>query len=124
MPGVKKRAKRLNVKEDLRRLRRATAPFPKAALFELATEGFNSVFEVLVACIISIRTYDEVTLPVARTLFNEARTPAEISQLSVVQLDGLIRPCTFHDVKAKTIRAIAQFTAEEYGGDLPADPEV
>ena len=30
MPGVKKRAKRFNVKEALRRLRRATAPFPKA----------------------------------------------------------------------------------------------
>jgi hypothetical protein len=32
-----------------------------------------SVFEILIACIVSIRTRDETTLPVARALFAEAR---------------------------------------------------
>jgi endonuclease-3 len=123
MPGVKKRAKRFNVKEALRRLRRATAPFPKAALFELAAEGHNSVFEVLVACIISIRTYDEVTVPVARRLFEKAPTPAAVAALSVAELDDLIRPCTFHEEKAKNILAIARQTVSHHGGTLPCDRE-
>jgi len=38
------------------RLRAAVRPFPKAAMFELAEDGFVSPFELLVACIISIRT--------------------------------------------------------------------
>ena len=34
----------------------AIRPFKKAAMFELAEDGFNSPFEQLVACMISIRT--------------------------------------------------------------------
>lgn len=123
MRGVKKRTKRFRVTEALRRLRRATAPFPKAALFELAAEGHNSVFEVLVACIISIRTYDEVTVPAARRLFAKAPTPAAVAALSVAELDDLIHPCTFHEEKARNIKAIARQTVADHGGTLPCDRE-
>jgi endonuclease-3 len=104
-------------------LREATAPYPKAALFELAGEGHTSVFEILVACIISIRTYDEVTLPASRRLFAKARTPAEVAALAPKQIEKLIHPCTFHDVKAKTIRNIAKETVAKYGDTLPCDAE-
>src|SRR2546425_13048396 len=90
------------------RLREAVEPYPKAALFELAAEGHTSVFEILVACIISIRTRDETTLPVARGLFTRARTPAEVASLTEEEIDRLIGACTFHEPKAKTIRDIAR----------------
>src|SRR5690348_8975624 len=80
----------LNIGEAIRLLRKATAPYPKAALFELYAEGYTSVFEILTACIISIRTMDEVTLPTARRLFAVARTPAEVAALTVKELDKLI----------------------------------
>ena len=108
----------------LRRIRKAVRPWPKAALFELAEEGFNSTFEQLVACIISIRTYDEVTLPVARKVFERARTPAEMSKLTFEELDALINLSTFHERKASQILAIARRALEEYGGELPCDTEV
>src|SRR5512133_959252 len=79
------------------RIRTAVRPWPKAALFQLAEEGFTSVFEQLVACIISIRTYDEVTLPVSRSLFARARTPAGISRIPYEELDALIGGSTFHE---------------------------
>src|SRR5262249_44544249 len=121
--GQKKstRKRPFDIDEAIRKLREATAPYPKAALFELAAEGHNTVFEILVACIISIRTYDEVTLPVARGLFARARTPAQVAALSEKEIDDLIHPCTFHEPKAKTIRTIAQQTVEEHGGTLPCD---
>ena len=53
----------------LERIEEAVQPWPKAALFQLAEEGYTAVFEQLLACMISIRTYDEVTLPVSRKLF-------------------------------------------------------
>jgi endonuclease-3 len=112
-----------DIEEALRRLRMATAPFPKAALFELAADGYKSLFEVLIACIISIRTYDEVTVTVARGLFTKARTPAEIVALSEKEIDTLIRRSTFHEPKAKTIRTIAQQIVEDYGGTLPCNLE-
>lgn len=105
-------------------LRAATTPYPKAALFELAAEGYASVFEILTACILSIRTRDETTLPVARALFAQARTPAELAALPVEQIDRLIQPCTFHEAKAKTIRVIARRAVQEHGGELPCDRDV
>ena len=112
-----------DIDEAIRILREVTAPFPRAALFELAARGHKSVFEILVACIISIRTYDEVTLPAALRLFAAAPTPAAVAALSEKAIDALIHPCTYHEPKAKTIRTIAQATAEEHGGTLPCDPE-
>jgi endonuclease-3 len=108
----------------IRRLRRATKRYAPAAMFQLADEGFGSVFEQLVACIISIRTYEEVTLPAARRLFDAARTPLQISRLSPAQIDGLIRTCTFHEPKARQIHAIAMRCVEEFGGELPAERDV
>jgi endonuclease III len=108
----------------MRRIKAAVRPWPKAALFELAEEGFDSTFEQLVACIISIRTYDEVTLPVSRKLFKRARTPAEVSQLTYEELDALINLSTFHERKASQILAIARRAVDEYDENIPCDSEV
>jgi endonuclease-3 len=106
------------------RVREAVRPYAKAALFELAEEGFRSVFEQLVACIISIRTLDEVTVLTARRLFEVARTPAEAGKLEISEIDRLIRACTFHEPKARTIHEIAITAVEHYHGALPCDAEV
>jgi endonuclease-3 len=113
-----------DIDQALQRIREAIRPFPKAAMFELAEAGFNSPFEQLIACIISIRTYDEVSLPTARKLFARARTPGTISQLTVDEIDALIRECSFHERKAPQIQAIAKRVVDEFNGDLPCDREV
>src|SRR3954447_1126863 len=116
--------KPFDVPAAVERLREAVRPYPKAALFELAAEGHGSLFEILVACIISIRTRDETTLPVARRFFARARTPAEVSKLSPEEIDGLIGACTFHEPKAKQIHEIARRTVAEHGGTLPCERDV
>jgi endonuclease III len=103
---------------------KAVKPFAKAAMFELAEDGFDSVFEQLIACVISIRTYDEVMLPTARKLFARARTPGEISRLAPEEIAEIIRPATFYENKARQIHEIARRVVEEYGGDLPCDRDV
>jgi endonuclease-3 len=113
-----------DIEEAMRHLRAVTAPYPKAALFELYAEGYTSVFEILIACIISIRTRDETTLPVARALFAQARTPAQMVRLSEEEIDALIGDCVFHEPKAKTIRDIARRAVEEHDGSLPCDRDV
>jgi endonuclease III len=108
----------------LDRIEDAVQPWPKAALFQLAEEGYTSTFEQLLACIISIRTYDEVTLPVSRKLFAVARTPAAIGQLTWEELDRLINPSTFHERKAHQILAISRQVASSFGDALPGDRDV
>jgi len=105
-------------------LRQAIAPFARAALFELRDEGFTSAFEQLVACIISIRTYDETMIVAARQLFQVARTPAGVLRLSIAEIDALISPSTFHESKAVQIHEIARKIETEFGGELPCDYNV
>jgi endonuclease-3 len=106
------------------RIREAVQPFPKAAMFELADDGFTSPFEMLVACIISIRTRDEAMLVMARRLFAKGRTPAEVAALGVDEIDACIHESSFHEGKAHQIQAIARRVQDEFGGDLPCDFDV
>lgn len=102
-------------------VRAAVADYPPAAMFQLYGEGFTSVFEQLVACMISIRTRDETTLLVARGLLERARTPEAMAALPVTEIDHLIEQSTFHEPKAAQILAIAQRAVRDHSGVLPCD---
>lgn len=105
----------------LERIREAVRHYPKAALFDLAEQGHDSLFEILIACIISIRTLDEVSLPAAKRLIAVARTPADVARLTPAPIDRLIYPCTFHESKAGQIRDLAARIVADFNGELPCD---
>lgn len=90
-------------------------------MFELAVQGYRSPFEQLIACLISIRTYDEVSLPVSRRLFEQANTPERMVQLTPDRIDQLIQDCTYHEPKSKQIWDIADRIIQEFNGELPCD---
>jgi endonuclease-3 len=108
----------------LGRIEKAVEPFAKAAMFELAEQGYKTPFEQLVACLISIRSLDEVSLPAALRLFAVARTPAELAGLTPTEIDRLIRPATFHERKAGQIHGLARLVTERYGGELPCERDL
>lgn len=113
----------LDLDAMLSRIERAVRPYPKAALFELRDRGHGSVFEQVVACVVSVRTRDETTLEVAERVFSRGRTPADFGRLEEPELDALLRPATFHAPKAKNLLAIARVARERFGGELPCDRE-
>ena len=108
----------------MERVAQAVQPYPKAALFELGELGYRTPFQQLVACMISIRTRDEETLPISLRLFAAAPSAAAIAALSPEQIDALIHPSTFHERKAHQILAIAQQVVAEFDGELPCDDEL
>jgi endonuclease-3 len=114
----------LDIHRALSLIDTAVHPYPKAAMFELAERGYSTPFQQLVACILSIRTFDEVSLPAAIRLFERASTPAALTALTPAEIDTLIRTCTFHERKAIQIHAIARQVVQHYAGDLPCDEEV
>jgi len=113
-----------NIHTVLRRIRLEVKQFADAAMFDLAEQGYATPFHQLAACIISVRTRDEVSLPAAIRLFKVAPTPEAVSQLSVDRIAELIRPSSFYETKAYSIRDLAARVAAEYGGELPCDFEV
>jgi endonuclease-3 len=113
-----------DIDEVMRRIRAAVVDVPDAAMFALRDLGYGTLFQQLVACIISIRTTDEVSLPTALALLEQAPTPKDVVALDVRDIDAAIRSSTFHGAKAAQIHAIARRAVEEFGGELPADAEV
>ena len=63
-------------------------------------------FRLLVACIISLRTKDEVTDEVAPRLLAEAPTPARMARTAESRIAELIFPAGFYKTKAKTLRSL------------------
>jgi endonuclease-3 len=108
----------------VQRVREAVQAYPRAMLFQLYDEGHTSPFEILVACLISVRTRDETSLAMARRLFGRARTPAELAEMDVNDIDALIDRCAFHLVKSEQINTMARLVVEENAGELPCSFEV
>jgi endonuclease-3 len=123
MDGARVSKKPFDIRVAFRKLRAAVKPLPKAAMFQLAEEGFHTLFEQLVACLISIRTRDETTVPVAHALFAKARTPEQMVKLTPQAIDRLISASTFHLAKAFEIHQIAKRAIEDFAGELPPDFE-
>jgi endonuclease-3 len=113
-----------DIDEMVRRIRHEVKQFADAAMFDLADQGYATPFHQLAACVISIRTFDEVSLPAAIRLFKVAPTPEKVSKLSVKRIAELIRPATFADTKAQNIRDMAKRVVDEFGGKLPCDFDV
>jgi endonuclease-3 len=108
----------------MRSVREAVRPFPKAMLSQLYEEGHTSPFEILVACLISVRTRDEASLTMTRQLFARARTPAELARLDINEIDALISKAGFHLTKSEQINTMARLVVEENHGELPCSFEV
>ncbi len=76
-------------------------------------------FKVLISCILSLRTKDEVTKEASKRLFSKASTPEEMLKLSEEEIARLIYPVGFYNNKAKTIKEICKVLVERYGGRVP-----
>jgi endonuclease-3 len=107
----------------MKAIREAVKPYPKAAMFELRDDGYGTPFQQLIACLLSVRTRDEVSLVASRRLFDVARRPADLAVMDPDAIDALILDVTFHERKAVQIRDIAIRVRDEFAGELPCDDE-
>jgi len=88
-----------------------------------AVERKRDPFRLLVACVISLRTKDEVTAQASARLFAIASTPKTLAKLPNGRIAKLIFPAGFYNTKAKQIREIARRIARDHGARVPADRE-
>jgi endonuclease-3 len=87
----------------------------------LVSEWDHSPFKVLVSCIISLRTKDEVTAAASERLFARADNPEKMQELPADDIARLIFPAGFYRNKAHQIHDISRRLVLEYGGNVPDD---
>ena len=76
-------------------------------------------YRVLIGCILSLRTKDEVSFPATERLFRKAATPAEMIRRRQATIEKLIYPSGFYRVKAGQILEISRQLLERYNGRVP-----
>lgn len=76
-------------------------------------------FRILIGCVISLRTKDEVTYPATERLFRRASTPEKMLRLREATIAKLIYPAGFYRRKAGQIRAICKELLAHHGGRVP-----
>ncbi len=84
------------------------------------SEEYKSPFHVLVSCVLSLRTKDDVTSEASKRLFEKANTPRELLAIPTSELAKIIYPVGFYRTKAKNLRLICKELIEKYKEKVPA----
>jgi len=106
-----------NIVEGLKKLKKAVRKFRTPSVTVIAKK--NDPFAVLVSCIISLRTRDEVTELASARLFTLAKLPAELLELSNAKIEKAIYPAAFYRNKTKSLKELCQVLVKEYFGKVP-----
>jgi endonuclease-3 len=83
-------------------------------------ETSRSPFRLLVACVISLRTKDEVTAEASRRLFEIAPTPNHLAELDEERIAGAIYPAGFYNTKAAQLKKIGRIIRDDFDDEVPA----
>ena len=78
-------------------------------------------FTVLISCLLSLRTKDEVTEVASIRLFKKYHTPYDMIKATEEELQQLIFPVGFYKVKSKRIKEISKILIDQYDGEVPND---
>lgn len=82
-------------------------------------EASRDPFQILISCLISLRTKDEVTAEASARLFHLARTVRAVASLPTATIARAIYPAGFYRMKARTIRDICRTLLEHHRGEVP-----
>jgi endonuclease-3 len=106
-----------DIHQVIRLLRREVGRLREPAVTRVSRS--RDPFKVLVSCVISLRTKDEVTGEASARLFEAADTAERMGNLTERKIEKLIYPAGFYRVKARNIREISRRITREYGGRVP-----
>lgn len=84
---------------------------------------FGSVWQLLVAVVLSAQTNDNQVNRITGPLFRDYPDAASLCALTPEQLEPLISTCGLYKNKARNIIAAAHIVSERYGGRVPDTKE-
>lgn len=106
-----------NISKVLETLKIEIKKFTVPIVSEVAAD--RDPYKVLISCVLSLRTKDEVTKKASLKLFERADTPTKMINLNETEIQRLIYPVGFYKTKAKRIIEMSHRIIEEYGGNVP-----
>jgi len=95
----------MQIKKTLEILNRT---FPTATTTLNKMRNKFSPFEMLIACLLSLRAKDETTSPISEELFKVANTPEKIIKLPIKKLEKIIFSTGHYHKKAEIVKSVSR----------------
>ncbi len=76
-------------------------------------------YTLLIAVLLSAQSTDKRVNTITPLLFAKAETPEAMVQLTVAEIEAIIRPCGLAPRKAKAIYELSHLLLQNHGGDVP-----
>ncbi len=93
----------------------------KAPIVGTFADADNASFKILISTVLSLRTKDKTTEEASHRLFRLAKTPDEMMDLSIPQIEKAIYPVGFYHTKARNILSICETLIQKFNGQVPDD---
>jgi endonuclease-3 len=81
----------------------------------------TSPYTLLIAVLLSARCTDAMVNRITPHLFKMADTPEKMVQLTIPEIQAIIRPCGLSPTKAKAIWHLSKILIEQHEGQVPQD---
>lgn len=88
-------------------------------LMETFHKEKNGAFLVLIGCILSLRTNDKTTYPATLRMLELAKTPQQMAEADLNELEQAIYPVGFYKNKAKQIIELSKILVDKYDSKVP-----
>lgn len=100
-------------------LRTNTKKFEPPLIDTIIAEFGKKPFLILIACLLSLRSKDRVTIHICRNLFKKAQTPQELLAIEKSELERLIFKIGFYRVKAKVLHEVTSTIHKKFNDQVP-----
>lgn len=85
----------------------------------LAAGPWPEPWQNLIATLLSARTRDDITIPVAKALFQRFPILQQLATAPLEEIEEVIRPINYYATKAQRVQACARILIEQFQGQVP-----
>ena len=109
----------MTIKKIINILFKETKHYPPTLIEIIIKKYGQDPFIILICCLLSLRSKDNVTINVCKNLLKIAKTPKEILKIPISRLEKIIFKCGFYKNKSKVLHKVSGFILEKYNTKVP-----
>ncbi len=80
---------------------------------------YSNIFTLLIAVLLSAQSTDKTVNKVTPLLFKKAKSAKKMKELSIKEIENIIRPCGLFVNKAKAIHNLSSIIDDKFNGKVP-----
>jgi endonuclease III len=115
--------RKAHVLKGINLLEQATKTMNPPLITHIITEYGKDPFLILIACLLSLRARDVFTIHICRKLFDLVKTPEELVNIPLEELQNIVKPLNFYVKKTSVLLSVCHELIEKFNSTVPHTQE-